>query len=485
MTGLEAAIDRGRFRVDPSIERWEANPQLRRDAWIAVCVGAASIFLFVVDSGIVALALPSIEAEFPTTPRSTVAWVASGFMIAQSSFLLIGGRLGDRRGRRRFYLVGLMTFSIGALLTALAPTLPLIIAARVIQGTGAALLTSSALALALPLFPRSKSASVVGVWGAVGSIAAWLTPTAGSYLIRSNWRLAFAVVAPIGVATAIVGRRVLVEQRADDQSGRTDLAGYLLGPPALGLLMLVLSRGNQWGWATTTTAGLGLLSVLLLVGFVRRCQVAATPLLDLEIVRNPRFLANIISGSFQQIGFYSWFLTGPLIMTNLWGWSVLQAGFALALGQVMSSVGSPLGGWLVGRYGYDRPIFVSSIVTGLGAMWLAVMATATADFWFTYLPAALLMGFGGGICGTVTTGAALSALPQSMLGAGNSVQQLARRVGGALGVAAAVALLGEATGPALLSGARRVWWMVAIIHCLMGVPLYLARRREMVADSPV
>ena len=143
---------------------WEADPVRRRRAWRGVCVAAASVFLFVVDAGLVALSLPEVEAEFPGSSRSTIAWMASGFLVAQASMLLIGGRLGDQRGRKRFYLFGLLLFSFGAGLTAIAPTISLIIAARVLQGIGAAFLTSSALALVLPMFPSSKAPVVIGTW---------------------------------------------------------------------------------------------------------------------------------------------------------------------------------------------------------------------------------------------------------------------------------------------------------------------------------
>jgi NTE family protein len=230
--------------------------------------------------------------------------------------------------------------------------------------------------------------------------------------------------------------------------------------------------------------GFGAVSIAMVTAFWWRCRVAKTPLLDLAITRIPTFTSNAVSGAFQQVGFFGWFLTGPLIMTSVWGWSVRQAGFALALSQVMASIGSPIGGQLVSRFGHTPPIVVSSLITAVGSTWLLVTATTTPNFWGCFLPAALVMGFGSSICGTMTTGAALASLPQSMLGAGNSLVQLVRRIGGAVGVALAVALLGEGRGTDLLPGARRVWMLVTVIHIGMGLPLWWAsahRRHEAIS----
>lgn len=458
------------------LERWDDDPAMRRAAWTAVCVASASIFLFVVDSGLMSLSLPEIEHEFPRSARSTVAWVAGGFLIAQAALLLIAGRIGDRRGRRRFYLVGLTVFSLGALATAVAPSMATIIAARIGQGVGAAFLTSGALALVLPMFPRRKAPMVIGVWGGVGSAAGWLTPTAGALLVDVNWRLGFAVVAPLGLLVCAVGRRVLPDPPGDGGRGPTDRIGLVLGPAALGMLMLALSRGGTWGWGSAATVGLAGVAIVLLAVFAVRCTRVETPLVDPSILATRDFFANVSAGFLQQIGYYSWFIVAALVMTGVWGWSVRDAGFAIALSQVPASVGAPVGGRLAVRYGHTPPIVWSALLTAGGGLWMLLTTGPEPDFWGSWLPAAVLLGFGGGICGTMTSGAALSALPAAMLGAGNSLQQLIRRVGSAVGVALGVALLGEGKGPALLAGSKRVWTLSMLAHLAMCVPLLWARR---------
>lgn len=437
-----------------------------------------------------AIALPEIERAFPDAPRSTVAWVASSFVVAQASMLLVAGQLGDRRGRKRFYLFGLGLFTLGALTVALSSDLRLMIAARIVQGCGAAFLTSGALPLVLPLFPRNKAPRVIGVWGAIGSVAAWLAPTAGGVLVEHSWRYAFAAVVPFGIGGFLLGWRVLQEDSHHDRRGTgLDRVGILLGPPGFGLAMLVLSQGRRWGWTAPSTIRFGSLASLLIIAFVLRCRRTPTtpgpaPLLDLTLFANREFSANVVGGVLQQIGFFSWFLTAPLIMTQLWGWSATQAGFALALSQVLATVGSPTAGLMVEAVGPYTVLVLGAFINALGALWLVVTVDAEVRLWSGYVPAALLLGLGASWCGTVTSGSGLAALPRSELGIGNSAQQLLRRVGGSIGVALALGLLGDGKGDALLAGARRVWWLGVVVHLLMVVPLlmvpepFAARRRS-------
>jgi MFS family permease len=420
--------------------------------------------LYMIDATLIAVALPTITRRFDDVPRGTVGWAATGFLVAQTSLLLVGGRLGDRHGRKRVFLAGMIAFAVGSTLTAAAPSVWVLIASRALQGAGAAFISSGALALALPMFPASKAAVLIGAWGMVGATAAWATPPLAAIVVERSWRLAFALVVPITVIAIALGRRVLVEQAPARASGPTDRWSYLVGPPALGLTMVVLADGGGWGWLSTKTVALGALAVAGVVALVWRSQVATDPLLDVSLLRVRGYAINLIGGSLQQAGFFAWFLTAPLIMSEMWGWSTREIGWALAASQVLSTIASPLGGQVVLRWGSNAAIALGCVIN-IGAMaWATVTVSVDSDVWRCYLPMALLFGFGCGMAGTVTTGAALAALPRELLGTGNSLIQLVRRMGSALGTAAGFALLGEATGDDLLVGARRAWLVVAIVH---------------------
>jgi EmrB/QacA subfamily drug resistance transporter len=421
-----------------------------------------------------ALALPAMEKAFPNEPRSTIAWVASSFVVAQASMLLIAGQLGDRKGRKRFYLFGLAMFTGGAAIVCVSTRLDLIIAARVVQGFGAAFLTSGALPLVLPLFPTDRAPRVIGVWGAIGSAAAWMAPIAGGILVQRSWRYAFASVIPIGIAGFALGWKVLQEDGHDrGPRQRLDRVGIFLGPPGFGIAMLALSQGRRWGWSSSRSLLLGLIACTLIFAFIWRCRHVQSPLLNLQLFANREFSANVLSGVLQQIGFFSWFLTAPLIMHQLWGWSIKQAGFALALSQVLATVGSPIAGRMVEALGPYPVLIMGAVINSVGALWLVITVDTTVRLWTGFIPAALLFGLGASWCGTVTSGSGLAALPRDDLGLGNSAQQLLRRVGGSIGIALAVGLLGNATGPAILNGARRVWLLGVIVHVLMLAPIAL------------
>jgi EmrB/QacA subfamily drug resistance transporter len=396
--------------------------------------------------------------------------------VTLASLLLIGGRLSDARGRKRFYLFGVLLFGFGSLCTAVAPTVPLLITARVIGGAGAAFLTSSALALVLPEFPLEKRGMMIGWWGSLGSTAAIVAPTGGGLLTENvSWRLPFALIAPMAITVFVVGRRVLTEQTDERSSAAIDPISVLVGPLALGLLVLGVSQGGRWGWGSTSTLGAIVVAAILLVAFIHRCARVANPLLDLSIFGFPQFRLNVVGSGLQQVGFFAWYVTTPLILRTVWGWSTFEAGVGMALGQVAASFSAPFGGRWSDRVGTTQPIVTSAVVAAVGPMWFAITASREPHFFAAFLPASVLMGIGGGICGTLTTSAALYDLPGATLGAANSVNQLIRRVCGTIGVAVAVALLGEAKGPSLLTPARRVWVMVSLAHLLMCIP-YLLRR---------
>ncbi len=466
-----------------SLVRWHADRSLRRRAWVSVAVTSSSQFLYMVDSGFVALALPEIERSFDVS-RDLLAWVSVAFLVAQSSFLLIAGRLGDRHGRKRFFLAGLLVFSLGAMCAAVAPTVGLLIAARSLQGIGAAFLTSGALALVLPMFPVSRAAVVIGVWGVAGAVAALMAPPLGSLIVERDWRVGFLVIVPIGLVAAAVGHRLLDDAGIERSTGQPDRVSYLIGPPALGLTMLTLSRGSIWGWTSMPTTVCALAALMMVSALLRRSFTASSPLLELDVIRNRSFGRFILAGVGQQMGFFGWYLTAPLIMRQLWGWSVREVGVALALTQLLALVGSPVAGQCVVRFGQRVPIVIGALVVAGAMAWQLGTADVEPDFWSSYLPVALALGFGSAMCGTVVTGSALSALPEHSLGAGNSIAQLTRRMGGALGVAFGITLLGEGHDTELLAGARRVWVFVLLLHLAMVVPV-LQRDRPAPRDRPI
>jgi NTE family protein len=453
-----------------------------RRSWIALAVAAASIFLFVLDSGLLAVSLPLMERDFPGTSRATLSWAATGFLVALASLLLLSGRIADRRGRKLVYLSGVAAFTVGALATALAPSPVWLIVARVVQGAGGAFLTSSSLAIVLPLFPDKRQGVVVGYWGAIGSLAAILAPTLGALVAQEiSWRINFAAIVPIGAATVLIGRKVLDEPVLTQRPVAVDPVSVAVGSLGLGGLAAALSQGRRWGWTSPATLIVVGGSLALIALFVRRSRREAEPLFDVSLFGFRNWTVNTLAAGLQQIGFFSWYLTTPLILVNLWGWSVLQAGSAMALGQLAAAVTGPLGGRWADRRGFVVPMATTALGCAAAALWLVTTAGLTPSFWRVFFPASMMMGAAGGVCGMLTTSAALRNLPGDRLGAANGAHQLLRRIAGLVGVTVALALIGDASGPEILDAARKVWLLIAVAHLAMSGLLVAADRQRVVS----
>ncbi len=182
------------------------SSEIPRRAWYVLALVSAAMFTIILDNNAANVAFPFIERTFPDTPRSTLAWVSTGFSIMAASLLLVSGKLADRNGRRRVFLLGMAVFVTASTLTALAPTPSLLISARLVQGAGSALLTSTAIALLLPEFPPGKRGLALGIWGTLGSAGAAAGPTLGALAIEaSSWRLVFLLNVPIAVVVLVVG----------------------------------------------------------------------------------------------------------------------------------------------------------------------------------------------------------------------------------------------------------------------------------------
>jgi EmrB/QacA subfamily drug resistance transporter len=445
-------------------------------AWRVLALVSSAMFVIILDNNAVNVAFPFIERSFPDTPRSTLAWVSTGYAIVAAALLLLGGRLADRYGRRRVFLVGMATFAVASTLTALAPTPALLIAARLAQGSGAAMLTSTAVALLLPEFPPASRGLAIGIWGTVGSAGAAAGPTLGAVAIETwGWRFVFVLNIPIAVAVLALGRRVIRPDPEPNGDGGIDAAGTVVGTAAIALGTLAILQGPRWGWGSAPVLGLGVGAVALLVAFLRRCARAASPLLDLSLFTYRTFAVANLSQAGTQMAIFSWFFTTPLFLVNVWGYSALAGGGAVAIGMIASFVSIPVGHWS-DRHGYRGVLVAGGLVTASGMAWWAWRVEATPDFLRDYLPGLLCFGVGAGMVGIVVTNAALVGIPEGSLASANAAFQTIRRLVGAIGVALAVAILGDRDTESL--AAFRGTWLLVGGGYLFSVLAILAYPRD-------
>src|SRR3954471_12858382 len=227
-------------------------------AIVSVGVFVASLDLFIVN-----IAFPDIRADFAGTSLASLSWILNAYAIVFAALLVSAGRSADRLGRRRSFLAGVSLFTFASALSALAPSVPLLVAARVLQAVGAAAVFPTSLALVLPEFPPSERRTAVAIWAAVGGVAAAAGPPVGGLLVQAGWQLVFVVNVPIGIALLAIAWRVLAETRERPDAPRPDLGGALLLTAAIGTLVLAIVKAPDWGWGNGRTIGLFAAAVAL------------------------------------------------------------------------------------------------------------------------------------------------------------------------------------------------------------------------------
>jgi EmrB/QacA subfamily drug resistance transporter len=394
-----------------------------------VCL-ASALLLFNVTAPNVAL--PAIGAEL-AAGFAAQQWVLSAYALVLAALLLAGGALGDRYGRRRLFLLGLAGFGVGSLVCALAPTATLLIIGRLVQGAGAAALFPSGLALIAAEFAGAARARAIGVWGASVSGAIAIGPLLGGVLVQAvGWRAQFALAVILVLPTAVVGLRHLRESR-DASSARLDWLGTGLLTGSLVLLIVLIQRGNAVGWLAPVTLVMAGGALLLFGLFVLVEFRSASPLIAPGLMRNPTFLGStILAVVFAAAGF------APLVYLTLFllhahGSSPTVAGLEVAPFAVAALVVSLLAAPLVARLGV-RVCLVAGVV--LCAAGLALMLDLDpASGGLRLLPGLVIFGIGAGVVNPTMTVAALSTVDAAHSGMASGVNNTARQLGIAAGIA--------------------------------------------------
>jgi NTE family protein len=290
-------------------------------------VAAFGAFLAFLDSTIVNVAFPDIQASFPDASIGSLSWVLNGYNIVFAAFLVAAGRLADLLGRRRMFVSGVVLFTVASVACAAADSVGQLIVFRLVQGVGAAVLVPASLALVVEAFPAARRAHGVGLWGAAAAVASGLGPPIGGALVEaSSWRLAFLVNLPLGVAAVLVARHALVESRATGRRRVPDLRGAVLLAAALGLVTLGLVQGEERGWLSLPVLGALLAAAAALAGFVRSSRRHPAPVLDPALLRIRSFAVGTATTVVAGIGFYAYLLTHILFLAYVWRYSLLERG---------------------------------------------------------------------------------------------------------------------------------------------------------------
>lgn len=426
-------------RAEPAAA--EPDPRRWRVLGVTLTVG----FMVLLDVTIVNVAIPSMRTGLDTN-AGTIQWVISGYALALGLVLVSGGRLGDAYGRRRMMLIGLTGFVLSSAAAGLAPHVAVLVAARLVQGFAAGLLTPQSTGLIQSLFQGRERGVAFGLFGFTVSVSSAIGPVLGGLLIAAfgeedGWRWIFLVNVPIGAVLLVaIARLVPGRVHADGPAGaRLDLAGAaLLGGTVLALLYPVVSLES----GRRLPLFLLLLVPVLATAFVRWerrvVRTGAAPLLDLSLLRStPGYASGIVIGSLYFTGFTGIFLVLSVYLQDGLGYSPLRTGLLLTPFAVGSAVASPLAGRLVSRLG--RPLTVGALTVMMsGVVALAVLAPPSEGsrwMWLILALPLLVAGLGGGATVSPNFTLALADVPTRMGGAAGGALQTGQRIGAAVGAA--------------------------------------------------
>ena len=449
------------------------TPALRTG--LVLLVVSAAVFLASLDLFIVNIAFPAIGRELSSDPAG-LSWVLNAYTITFAALLAPAGRTADRIGRRRVFLAGLAVFVVASVGCATAWGVASLTGFRILQAVGAALLTSTSLALLLHSFPPARRAQAIAVWSAIGGVAAALGPPIGGLLVEASWRWVFLVNAPVGVAALVVGFRVLPESRDEHEHRRPDIAGTVLLVAAVAILAWAAVEAPDHGWLSGVTVARAALAVLLLVVVVARAARTPrtlVPVLPLQLLRTRTYALTCIAGLAFFMAFGAMLLGNVLWLTGGWGLSALEAGLLLVPGPTLAALFAMPGGRLGARYGCGQVASIGMTAFAAGALWWLWRVGPEQEYATEMLPGLLLTGMGVGLTITNLSAAVSSTLPPSVLATGTATFAAARQLGATFGVAL---LLGLVTGQDALDGARGGWALVVVVAVVAAVTARLVGR---------
>jgi len=460
----------------------------------ALCIG---FFMILLDTTIVSIAIPSMVKGLDTD-LNAIVWVMSVYLLTYAVPMLFTSRLGDRFGPKRLYVAGLAVFTLASLWCGLAGTAEMLIAARAVQGLGAALMTPQTLAFITHLFPPSRRGPAMGLWGGVAGLATIAGPLLGGVLVDSlGWEWIFIVNVPLG-AIGLVMAMVLVPDWQPRNSHSFDIPGIVLSVAGLSLVVFGLQNGQHYDWGTVAgpvnvveVIGAG---VLLLVAFVvwQRYN-RREPLLPLRVFVNRNFSAGTVTA--VTIGFLMTAMFLPLVIyiQEVLLLTPTQAGLVTAPMSLLSGIIAPFIGRLSDRVNPKYLVIFGIVALAAGLGLIALMARATSTWWVT-LPGLLLCGLGTGSVFAPMSNVTMSSVEPRLAGTASGIFNTARQVGGVLGSAAVGVLLqarisaGMATyrgdAPQALTSAARETMVLPIAVLLIGVVAAAMMRRPPARPAP-
>jgi EmrB/QacA subfamily drug resistance transporter len=402
--------------------------------------------MIVLDSTIVNVALPTIKKDLDFS-QSGLAWVVNAYLIAFGGLLLLAGRLGDLIGQRRIFLRGLAVFTAASALCAVSQTQEMLVAARFIQGAGGAIASAVILGMIVTMFPQPREqAKAIGVFSFVASAGASIGLLAGGVLTEAiNWHWIFFVNLPVGLATALLARRLVEDRPGIGLQEGADVPGAVMLTGGLMLLVYSLLEAGQRGWGSTRILVLGGVSIVLLTAFIVRQSRIANPLMPLRLFRSRNVTGANAVMALLVVGFFSMFFLGALYLQEILGYSPLGVGLAfLPSCLVMGTLSLKYAERLIMGIGARSALVSGLVVAGAGLL-LFARAPVDGNYLTDVFPVMVLLGAGAGLAFPALMTLSMSGATPSDSGLASGLVNTTVQVGGAIGLAVLATLAAERT----------------------------------------
>ncbi len=460
----------------------------QRSRWVVLAtIGAA--FMSSLDLFVVNVAFDDIGRDLHVgraggpTPAD-LSWVLSAYAVTFAALLVPFGRLADRYGRKRMFVGGLAVFVLASVACALSAGVWTLVAFRVLQAAGAAAMTPTSLGILMAAMPAEKRVGAVRLWAATGALAAAFGPTVGGVLAQVSWHWVFLINLPIGLVLLWIAVTAIDDVRPDDDAVRPDLAGAIVLAGSVGLLALGLTKSNDWGWASGRTTGSLVGAVALGVVFVWQSGRHPSPVIHPALLRVRSFRYANLTMLVFNVAFAAQLLVGILWLQQIWGYSALRTGFAIAAGPALVPVTADLTHRLLPTTSHARLVAVGSIVCALGNVWLVSRMGVEPDYLTGYLPGWVLGGIGVGFALPNLMAGGTRDLAPEQSATGSAIVTMSRQIGFVIGISILFAIVGSDQGVAARDGFVATWWVAAgalLAAAVLGLGMSAASRERVAA----
>ncbi len=401
--------------------------------WFTLAAACLALFMAILDNLVVNVALPTISRDL-RAGTTQLQWIVSAYTLVFASLQITAGGLGDRLGRKRWFLIGLALFTGASLFGATSQSVEMLIAARALQGVGAAFIMPLTLALISAAFTPEERPRAIGIWASISISGLALGPIVGGVLVQyAAWQWVFLVNVPIGIVTFLIALRYVKEGRNDSGRVALDVPGTLLITGAIASLTWGLIEAGERGWTDPFILAALALAAVLLGAFIAVESRVARPMVPLAFFRNPTFTgANLVSFALSfAIASVAFFLT--LYQQNIHGYTPVQAGLTLLPMVIVTMIGSPFAGAVVGRFGARLPIALGVAINAAGM--LLFLRTGVDATYLDIVPAFLVLGVGGALINAPITTAILNSVDVRRSGVASAIVGAVREVGAVFSIA--------------------------------------------------